>query len=197
MYQYIKGVITEVKPTFVTLENNNIGFLIVVPNPFRFESALNTEVQIFIEQIVREDSLTLYGFKTEKEKAMFNSLLKVTGIGPKSALAILAASTPNEIIHAIENEDQAYLQKFPGIGKKSSMQIILDLKGKLSYDEELVETVQVTTKSNDVIIDEALMTLEALGYSKRELTKLDKHLKQLDIGSVEEAVKQGLKFIVE
>lgn len=76
MYQYIKGVITEVKPTFVTLENNNIGFLIVVPNPFRFESALNTEVQIFIEQIVREDSLTLYGFKTERRKRCLTLFLK-------------------------------------------------------------------------------------------------------------------------
>lgn len=197
MYQYIKGTITEVKPTFVTLLNNNIGYLIIVPNPFRFESSLNEETTIFIEQIVREDSLTLYGFKSEKEKDMFKSLLKVTGIGPKSALAILAASTPNEIINAIENDDQGYLQKFPGIGKKSSMQIILDLKGKLSYDEVFDVAVEKKNKTSDMIIEEALMTLEALGYSKRELTKLNKHLKQMNIESVEDAVKQGLKFIVE
>ncbi|MEJ7142055.1 Holliday junction branch migration protein RuvA, partial [Staphylococcus capitis] len=74
-------------------------------------------------------------FINEEEKEMFLNLIKVTGIGPKSALAILATSTPNEVKRAIEDENDAYLTKFPGIGKKTARQIILDLKGKVNYTE--------------------------------------------------------------
>src|SRR5699024_9185463 len=133
---------------------------------------------------------TLYGFTSESEKSMFKSLLKVTGIGPKSALAILAAATPNEIINAIEREDNAFMQKFPGIGKKSASQIILDLKGKLKPDET------AAAAADSVYVDEALLALEVLGYSKRELTRIEKKLAKENISSVDEAVKLGLKLLL-
>ena len=101
---------------------------------------------------------------------MFLSLIKVTGIGPKSALAILATSTPNEVKRAIENENDTYLTKFPGIGKKTARQIVLDLKGKVKITEETSETllqVEGQVEENDNIIKEALLALAALGYSKR------------------------------
>lgn len=120
----------------------------------------------------------------------------MTGIGPKSALAILATSTPNEVVSAIENEDEKYLQKFPGIGKKTSRQIILDLKGKLDPTFEDVK-VEMKSKTNDVIIEEALETLKALGYSKRELKALEKYLSNKELNSVEDAVKLSLRYIVE
>lgn len=196
MYQYIKGKLTDVKPTGVTVETGGIGYLLLVPNPFRLESLLDTNVTIYTEFIVRDVSQTLYGFTDESEKAMFKSLLKVTGIGPKSALAILAAATPNEIILAIDREDQAYMQKFPGIGKKSASQIILDLKGKLTADNNMtMSEVQTSNESN--YVKEALMALEVLGYSKRELTRIEKKLAaDKDIKSVDEAVKLGLKLLL-
>ena len=110
---------------------------------------------------------------------MFLSLIKVTGIGPKSALAILATSTPNEVKRAIENENDTYLTKFPGIGKKTARQIVLDLKGKVKITEETSETllqVEGQVEENDNIIKEALLALAALGYSKRELSKVEKCL---------------------
>lgn len=195
MYQYIKGVLKEVTPQYITLETNGIGHLINVPNPFRFESAVNSEMTIFVDLIVREDSHTLYGFKDMEEKTLFQSLLKVTGIGPKSAMAILAASSPQGVINAIENEDQAYMQKFPGVGKKTASQIILDLKGKLGPAESSGE--DTPKNSNAHFISEALLALEALGYSKREITRIEKHLKTIDIESVDDAVKKGLKFLVQ
>ncbi|HIW13801.1 MAG TPA: Holliday junction branch migration protein RuvA [Candidatus Salinicoccus stercoripullorum] len=195
MYQYIKGVLKEVTPQYITLESGGIGYLIHAPNPFRFESALESEVVMFTDLIVREDSHTLYGFKDMEEKTLFQSLLKVTGIGPKSAMAILAASTPAGVINAIENEDQAYMQKFPGVGKKTASQIILDLKGKLTQGEAPMAEEQNGTNAH--YISEALLALEALGYSKREITRIEKHLKTIDINSVDEAVKSGLKFLVQ
>ena len=196
MYQYIKGKLTEVKPSGATVETGGIGYLLLVPNPFRLERFINTDVTIFTELIVRDDSHTLYGFTSESEKSMFKSLLKVTGIGPKSALAILAAATPNEIISAIEREDNAFMQKFPGIGKKSASQIILDLKGKLKPDETSAPAETPAVSANDGYVEEALMALEVLGYSKRELTRIEKKLVKEEIGSVDEAVKLGLKLLL-
>ena len=195
MYQYIKGKLTEVKPVGVTVETGGIGYLLLVPNPFRLERYINTDVTIFTELIVREDAHTLYGFTGESEKSMFKSLLKVTGIGPKSALAILAAATPNEIISAIEREDNAFMQKFPGIGKKTASQIILDLKGKLKPDE-LSLPAEASPVADPSYIEEALMALEVLGYSKRELTRIEKKLQKEEITSVDEAVKLGLKLLL-
>lgn len=195
MYQYIKGVLKEVTPQYITLETNGIGHLINVPNPFRFEAAVDSEMTIFVDLIVREDSHSLYGFKDMEEKSLFQSLLKVTGIGPKSAMAILAASSPAGVINAIENEDQAYMQKFPGVGKKTASQIILDLKGKLTTGESADEVTPKDTNAH--YISEALLALEALGYSKREMTRIEKHLKSTDIQSVDDAVKSGLKFLVQ
>ena len=117
MYAYIKGTLSQLFPTHVVVETCGIGYEIQTPNSYRFQKYLEKEVQIYTSLIVREDAQLLYGFINEEEKEMFLSLIKVTGIGPKSALAILASSTPHEVKLAIENENDAYLTQFPGIGK--------------------------------------------------------------------------------
>ena len=127
---------------------------------------------------------------------MFLNLIKVTGIGPKSALAILAASTPNEVKIAIENENEAYLTKFPGIGKKTARQIILDLKGKLTITEESELFAQADESKNDVL-EEAVLALEALGYSKREITKVKKSLEKETFDTVDACVKRALALLIQ
>ena len=183
----------------VVVETCGIGYEIQTPNSYRFQKYLEKEVQIYTSLIVREDAQLLYGFINEEEKEMFLSLIKVTGIGPKSALAILASSTPHEVKLAIENENDAYLTQFPGIGKKTARQIVLDLKGKVTITEEnsddLLQT-QVNGNEQNQIISEALLALQALGYSKRELTKVEKSLNKHNVNSVDEAVKIGLQTLV-
>ena len=199
MYAYIKGKLTQLFPTHVVVDVNGVGYEIQTPNSYRFQKYLDKEVQIFTSLIVREDAQLLYGFINEEEKDMFLSLIKVTGIGPKSALAILATSTPNEVKQAIENENDAYLTKFPGIGKKTARQIVLDLKGKVQITEENSDTllnVMNDSNANESMIKEAMLALEALGYSKRELSKVEKVLKQSNMDSVDEAVKIGLQTLV-
>ncbi|MEX2947402.1 Holliday junction branch migration protein RuvA [Staphylococcus warneri] len=199
MYAYIKGKLTQLFPTHVVVDVNGVGYEIQTPNSYRFQKYLDKEVQIFTSLIVREDAQLLYGFINEEEKDMFLSLIKVTGIGPKSALAILATSTPNEVKQAIENENDAYLTKFPGIGKKTARQIVLDLKGKVQITEENTDTllnVMNEPNDNESMIKEAMLALEALGYSKRELSKVEKVLKQSNMESVDEAVKIGLQTLV-
>ncbi|MDH9157299.1 Holliday junction branch migration protein RuvA, partial [Staphylococcus epidermidis] len=111
----------------------------------------------------------------------------------------LASSTPHEVKLAIENENDAYLTQFPGIGKKTARQIVLDLKGKVTITEEnsddLLQT-QVNGNEQNQIISEALLALQALGYSKRELTKVEKSLNKHNVNSVDEAVKIGLQTLV-
>lgn len=199
MYAYVKGTLTQLFPTHVVVETSEIGYEIQTPNSYRFQKYLNQDVQIFTSLIVREDAQLLYGFISEEEKDMFHSLIKVTGIGPKSALAILAASSPNEVKRAIENENDAYLTQFPGIGKKTARQIVLDLKGKVTITEEDSESllqVDVNNNEQSQVVKEAMLALEALGYSKRELSKVEKVLNKQSVSSVDEAVKLGLQTLV-
>lgn len=193
MYAYLNGVLKSIYPTHVVMDINGIGYECLTPNPYRFQKYINKECMIHTQLIVREDAQILYGFQNEEEKGLFLSLIKVTGIGPKSALAILATSTPSEVKQAIEQENESYLIKFPGIGKKTARQIILDLKGKLVITDEsaVFEPYEDTTA-----IDEALLALEALGYSKRELSKVEKILRTEKIESVDENIKRGLHILV-
>ncbi|MDU6092735.1 MAG: Holliday junction branch migration protein RuvA, partial [Staphylococcus lugdunensis] len=188
-------------PTHVVVETQGIGYEIQTPNSYRFQQFYNQAVTIYTSLIVREDAQLLYGFINEEEKEMFLNLIKVTGIGPKSALAILATSTPNEVKRAIEDENDAYLTKFPGIGKKTARQIILDLKGKVNYTEASSnDSIHIddisSTSQKDNYIAEALLALEALGYSKREISKVEKTLQQQVVTSVDEAVKIGLQSLI-
>ena len=185
MYGYIVGIVTKISPKYIICENSGIGYLIIVPNPFSYK--LNEEYKIYTHQYVREDVLELYGFMSDEEKELFLKLISVSGIGPKSALSILATGTVGEICRAIESRNDAYLRKFPGIGSKASQQIILDLAGKLSINNDGFVT---NSKLDDV--SDALI---ALGYSKKEISKV---LGKLD-GNLEEGelIKEALKKLVK
>jgi len=199
VYAYIKGTLTVLNPTHVVVEASGVGFEIQTPNSYRFQKQIDQEVVIHTSLIVREDAQLLYGFINQEEKDMFLSLIKVTGIGPKSALAILASSSPNDVKIAIENENDAYLTQFPGIGKKTARQIVLDLKGKVQIhdvDSSQLLNVDAGNNSDSAIIKEAMLALEALGYSKRELTKVEKTLSKESFDSVDNAVRRGLQLLV-
>ena len=191
MYAYIKGNISEINPTNIVVDNNGIGYEVVVANPYEYQ--LNEEKTIYISQQVREDSNILYGFSNKEQKKVFLLLLKVKGVGPKSALAILAGGTSAEIIGAIENQDAVYLTKFPGIGKKSAQQIILDLQGKVDFSMTSISSAPSAVNN---YLSDAMLALEALGYSKKELAKMEKKLSAHDFNGGDEYVKQGLKLLM-
>ena len=183
MYGYIKGTIKMIKPTHIVLDNNGIGYLIIVPNPYIYK--LEEENIIYIHHYVREDINNLYGFVSEEAKELFIRLISVSGIGPKSGLSIMATDNIDTVIYAIENSDVKFLTKFPGIGNKTAQQIILDLKGKLVIEEQIVQFGAMEDAENALL---------ALGYSKREINKV---LKNIDFNlSVEEIIKEALKKIL-
>lgn len=183
MYSYIKGIVTEQYSISIVLENNGIGYLINVANPYVYN--LNNEYKIFIYQHIKEDENSLFGFKNEEEKNLFLSLISVKGIGPKTALPMLATGSISGIIDAIERENILYLKKFPKIGEKVAKQIILDLKGKLAAPGV------IETNTYEELTD----VLKGLGYKEKEFKSL---IGKIDISlSIEEQVKQALKLLLK
>lgn len=187
MYDYIKGTVTCLKNNAIVLENNGIGFLIYVSNPYSFE--VGKEYKIYIYQQIREDENCLYGFKTIEEKNLFLKLISVKGLGCKMALPILAVGSINGIMDAIERENVLYLKKFPKIGDKLAKQIVLDLKGKLEFIGVGISEEEV---SNENELKEVLI---GLGYKEKELKPV---LAKVDTSlSIEEQVKDALKLLLK
>ena len=187
MYDYIKGIVTALKNNAIVLENNGIGYLIYVSNPYSFE--INQEYKVFIYQHIKEDENCLYGFKTNEEKDLFLKLISVKGLGCKMTMPILAVGSISGIMDAIERENILYLKKFPKIGEKLAKQIILDLKGKLEFIGVGISE-EITTTENE--LKEVLI---GLGYKEKEikpiLAKVNSEL------SIEDQVKESLKLLLK
>lgn len=196
MYDYIKGTVTRVTPEYLVVEQQGIGWQIFAPNPYSFGSE---ELQVFLHHHVREDAQLLFGFPTLEQRELFRKLISVSGIGPKGALAILASGQPQHVIEAIEREDESYLVKFPGVGKKTARQMILDLKGKLAefFGEPLEsDNFQGLLSNDDMELEEAMLALGALGYSEREIAKVKPKLKDLDLDT-EGYMKKALQLLLK
>ncbi len=203
MYDYLKGPVTRITPEYIVLEVNGVGWQLYTPNPFAFRIN-NLEQQIYVHMHVREDAQLLFGFTSLDQRELFRKLILVSGIGPKGALAILASGNPMHVIQAIEMEDEAYLIKFPGVGKKTARQMILDLKGKLG---SLLETVELPSADDELPLfgvnqtehelNEAMLALTALGYSERELAKIRPQLADDDkLESTEQYMKKALQLLL-
>ena len=200
MYEYIIGTIVKVTPRYIVVESGQMGYLVFVANPFRYQVDLNRQQKIYLHQAVRETEIMLYGFVDEAEKQLFLKLLNVSGIGPKSALAILASEDHSGLINAIEQEDDGYLTNFPGIGKKTAKQIILDLKGKLNDLDQtkLVgqQGIELTT-TEQPYLQEAIEALSASGYTKTEIKRVAKKLETYAGDSTDAYLRQGLRLIMK
>lgn len=185
MYSYFKGCVTEIFPTHIIFEVANIGYKIKVANPFQY--IIGTNLTLYLHHHIREDNQELYGFTTIETRDLFETLINVKGLGPKGALAILATSSYDEIVNAINQSQSSFFTQFPGIGQKLSQQIILDLKGKINF----------CSKSNDFDSSEKLnnviLALKSLGYSSIEIKNVVKDLIITEDSSISELVKSALK----
>lgn len=201
MYEYIIGTAKEVRPTHLVLENHQIGYHIYIANPFRLASQVGKEVTIYIYQSVTQDDIRLYGFINREEKELFLKLIGVSGIGPKSALAILAAEDHVGLVQAIEQNNITYLQKFPGVGKKTASQIILDLQGKLSdLSPEVIEafgTSEDQQPEASMELDEALEALYVLGYTQRDIKKVTPDLEKLENATADDYIREALTLLIQ
>lgn len=181
MYGYIKGIIKEIESNCIVIENNDIGYLIYTGNPYSFN--IDEQYKVYIYENVREDDITLYGFKTKEEKNLFLKLIGVKGLGCKMALPMIATGSIDGIIDAIERENILYLKKFPKIGDKVARQIILDLKGKV-----------VSNNVKTIVNEELIETLKSLGYKQADINKV---LPSISKEKLEEQVKEALKLLLK
>ena len=201
MYEYIKGKYMGINKDYIIIENNNIGYKIFTSGATMAEMpGINEEVMLYLEQIVREDFIGLYGFKDREELEMFKLLLSISGVGAKAALSLLSISRINNLKYAIIMEDDKHLCRAPGIGKKTAGRIILELKDKIKKEDimsgvdiqEGFEDLQPTVNTNTV--GEAVGALLALGYSEKEA---ETALKQVDkTASLEDIIKDCLKVLM-
>lgn len=187
MYEYIIGKVSDIRNNSIILDNNGIGYLIYVSNPYSFE--LNKEIKVYIYQNITENENSLYGFKNKDEKNMFLKLISVKGLGPKMTLPILASSSLEGIMDAIERENILYLKKFPKIGDKLARQIVLDLKGKLEF-------IGVGISDDMNVLEEELKNvLLGLGYKEKEIKSV---MARVDTSlGIEEQVKDALKLLLK
>ncbi|KFC18046.1 Holliday junction branch migration protein RuvA [Chryseobacterium sp. FH1] len=194
MIYSIRGLVQELTPTFAVIEANGIGYYVSLSLQTSQNLKLNSEVFLFIQQIIREDAHLLFGFFSKEEKEMFNLLISVNGVGPVSALILLSSLSLSEASNAILSGNSGLIQKVKGIGVKTAERIIIDLRDKVGAfsisDEKLSNLV------NNKIKNEALSALEVLGISKKVSEKIaDRILKQNPEVSIEELVKEILKNI--
>lgn len=202
LFEFIQGKVDFIGPEYIVLETSGVGFQITTPNPFVYAKDQGKEIKIYTYHYVREDMMALYGFQTREEKTLFTKLLNVSGIGPKGALAILAAGDPEQVVDAIENEDEGFLVKFPGVGKKTASQMILDLKGKLHnvvpdfFPDLFAPDKGVRKESANQELEEAFLALKALGYSEKEVKKIAPEL-QKETLTTDQYIKKGLQKLLK
>lgn len=189
MISRLTGVLAEKAPPHVLVDVQGVGYEVQVPmSTFYNLPELGGKVTLLTQFIVREDAQLLYGFLTAAERESFRELIKVSGVGPRIALALLSGLSANELAQAVSAQDTSRLVKVPGIGKKTAERLLLELKGKLA--PALVLPGQAAASDAQADILQALM---ALGYSDKEAQAALKAL-PADV-SVSDGIKQALKAL--
>ena len=196
MLAYIKGTLELKMTEYVVIDVGGLGYKIFMSNiGIDKLGEIGEQVKVYTYYRVREDDISIFGFNTNEELRMFELLLSVSGVGAKTALAMLAVCTPSEFVLAIISEDVNVLTSIPGIGPKSAKRIILELKDKLKTTSAISEKTEESNNLEKIVEEdskftEATAALQVLGYTRKEiekaLNKMDKTL------TVEEIIKKGL-----
>lgn len=190
MFSFIKGVLAEIEPNKVTIDVGGVGYLIFIPiSAYSVLPQIGNSITLYISLIVREDSQTLYGFLNKEERSLFETLITISGIGPKTALAILGHIDINSFSSAIQNNNFSMLCKVPGIGKKTAERLIVELK-----DKNIFKNFSFKGKGNDRVAD-AIHALITLGYNPLQAQKAVKEALQEEPEDTASLIKGALRKI--
>jgi Holliday junction DNA helicase RuvA len=199
MIGQLSGILLEKTPPQVLVDCAGVGYEVDVPmSTFYHLPTIGERVQLLIHFLVREDAQILYGFATQEEKAAFKELIKISGVGPRTALGVLSGMSVPELVQAVALQEGSRLVKVPGIGKKTAERLLLELKGKLT--NPLVSSLSINSASPGTNADmeqsersDILSALIALGYSERDALSA---VHRLEPGvSVTQGIKAALKMI--
>lgn len=200
MISYIKGILEDMSPGMVVVDNHGIGYQMMVPMRGESFPKIGQEIKIYTHMHVREDDVSLFGFLSKEEKEAFELLIGVNGIGPKVGLSVLSTLSVYELKMAVISEDVKTISKAPGLGPKGAKKLILELKDKLSFEE--LEEDGVGAEIFDTSVDSSdsvMITIEglvSLGYSKSEAAIAVNKVEDAKDLTPEELLKKALKNIM-
>ena len=185
MISILRGIVASVGLDHIDVVVGGIGFRVHVTPAFAQGSARDEEITVYTSMIVREDSMTLYGFESCDERDVFTTLMSVSGIGPKIALAALAVLRPDDLRRAVRDQDLATLQRIPGVGKKSAQRMALEIGDKLGTPAALpgAEATPAPAPSQDTVASEVSAALVGLGWSEAQATKAIEKLAGSGLGA--------------
>ncbi len=199
MISFLKGILAEKKPPELVIEVAGIGYSVSASMTTIYDMPdVSESVFIYTHLIVREDAHILYGFSTERERLLFQTLIKVNGVGPKLAITILSSIDPDSFVHCIHANDAASLVRLPGIGKKTAERLILDMRDRLhNWQGDIkLDNNSSGQDSTNITKQEAIGALISLGYKPQEANKAIEAI-YADSLSSEELIRQGLKRLVK
>ena len=193
MITHIKGRLSEKSPTNVVIETNGIGYWVNISLTTFSQIPDQESIKLYTHLQIKEDSHSLYGFYTLKEREIFSLLISVSGVGTSTARTMLSSLNPEQVIDAISSNNVSIVQSVKGIGSKTAQRLIIELRDKVL---KIYEIDEAFVNSNNTVREEALSALEVLGINKKSAERLvDKTIKDnLDI-TVEEIIKETLKNI--
>lgn len=179
MISRLKGIIIEKQPPFLVVDTNGVGYEVQVSmNTFYKLPEIGENIILFTHFVVREDAHLLFGFSDQNERSLFRTLIKVNGVGPKIALAILSSIEPNDFVKCVEQNDATALQKLPGIGKKTADRLIIEMRDKFkewssegSVIDKLFTTTESKNFSSNLAEQDAISALISLGYKPQEASR--------------------------
>lgn len=199
MIAYIKGNLADINQDSIVIDVSGIGWQVFVPGQVLGQlPPIGGTVKIHTWLQVREDAMALFGFLTKDDLTVFKLLLGVSGVGPKNALAILSAMTTDDLRFALLSDDAKAIAKAPGIGTKTAKRLILELKDKVSFEDAFGQGLSQAQEAGQALDTsgvkaEAIMALDALGYSSSEALKALSGIEVTEGMEVEALLKQALK----
>jgi Holliday junction DNA helicase RuvA len=199
MFSYLKGELTEIYTDHIVVETGGIGYMLVISGQAMTElPSVGSDIKVYTYLYLREDILMLYGFLDRDELDVFKLLIGVSGIGPKGAIGILSALTPDDLRFAVLSGDAKAISKAPGIGAKTAQRVVLELKDKLSLEDAFEKKQENTARalgnaSGSLVKNDAVLALTALGYSSSESLKAISKVEITEEMDVEDVLKAALK----
>ena len=188
----IRGLLLEKEPPAMLVDVAGVGYELEAPMTTFYElPSIGTEVTLYTHMVVREDAHLLFGFSRASQRSLFRSLLKVSGIGPRVALAILSGMNEQEFALCVSSEDISRITKVPGIGKKTAERLVIEMRDKVEAATLLPKSVSATMTQMDPA-SEAVSALMALGYKGNEASRLVRNVSGDDL-STEDIIRQALR----
>ena len=202
MIAYVKGELVQKQIGYVVIDVGGLGYKIFMSEPSIDEIGnIGDEVKVHTYYKVSEDDISLFGFNTQEELRMFELLISVSGIGAKTAIAMLACVEPSQFAIAVISDDIDTLKKIPGVGPKSAQRIVLELKDKMKKEQQIAELTNASLEQKSKVkkiivadskVQEATDALQVLGYTKKDVEKALEQIDTADL-SVEDIIKKALR----